>query len=191
MTAGTRQLDPARLETHLDRLYRAALGICGSADEAEDLVQETCLRVLRKPRLLRSSDDLAYLVGVLRNVHYSRLRDRAQPSRRCSAAEGDVAARERPGVADVEGSVEAREALAAVAALQPEYRDAVVAVDLAGLSYREAARALGTREGTIMSRLYRGRERVAEALTEMSRPHRARRPAGARWETGGRVSGRP
>ena len=45
-----------------------------------------------------------------------------------------------------------------------EYRDGVVAVDSAGLSYREAARALGTREGTIMSRLHRGRERVAEAL---------------------------
>lgn len=165
MIPGTRQLDPARLETHLDRLYRAALGICGSADEAEDLVQETCLRVLRKPRLLRSSDDLAYLVGVLRNVHYSRLRDRARRPE-VLGAEGDVAARERASAVGIEGAVEAHEALAAVAALQPEYRDAVVAVDLAGLSYREAARALGTREGTIMSRLYRGRERVAEALGE-------------------------
>ena len=139
--------------------------MCGSADEAEDLVQETCLRVLRKPRLLRSSDDLAYLIGVLRNVYYSRLRDRARRPE-VLGTEDDVAARERPGVADVESTVAAHEALAAVAALQPEYRDAVVAVDLAGLSYREAARALGTREGTIMSRLYRGRERVAEALGE-------------------------
>jgi DNA-directed RNA polymerase specialized sigma24 family protein len=40
----------------------------------------------------------------------------------------------------------------------------VAAVDLAGLSYKEAARALGTNQGTIMSRLYRGREQVAEAL---------------------------
>ena len=139
--------------------------MCGSADEAEDLVQETCLRVLRKPRLLRSSDDLAYLIGVLRNVHYSRLRDRARRPE-VLGTEDDVAARERPGVAGVESTLAAHEALAAVAALQPEYRDAVVAVDLAGLSYREAARALGTREGTIMSRLYRGRERVAEALEE-------------------------
>jgi RNA polymerase sigma-70 factor, ECF subfamily len=139
--------------------------MCGSADEAEDLVQETCLRVLRKPRLLRSSDDLAYLIGVLRNVYYSRLRDRARRPE-VLGTEDDIAARERPGVSGVESAVAAHEALAAVAALQPEYRDAVVAVDLAGLSYREAARALGTREGTIMSRLYRGRERVAEALGE-------------------------
>jgi RNA polymerase sigma-70 factor, ECF subfamily len=163
MIAGQRQLDPERLELHLDRLYRAALGICGSADEAEELVQETCVRVLRKPRFLRSSDDLAYLVGVLRNLHYSRLRERARRPE-VLGVEDDVAASEPPiaGAADI--SLEAREALAAVAELQPEYRDAVVAVDLAGLSYREAARALGTREGTIMSRLHRGRERVAEAL---------------------------
>ena len=140
--------------------------MCGSADEAEDLVQETCLRVLRKPRLIRSSDDLAYLIGVLRNVYYSRLRDRARKSRGArhrGRRRGPRTPRRRRRS---RASVAAHEALAAVAALQPEYRDAVVAVDLAGLSYREAARALGTREGTIMSRLHRGRERVAEALGE-------------------------
>jgi RNA polymerase sigma-70 factor (ECF subfamily) len=163
MIASPRKLDPERLQSHLDRLYRAALGICGASDEAEDLVQETCLRVLRKPRFVRSGDDLAYLVGVLRNVHYSRLRDRARRPEVLGARE-DVASAERPAAAGLEVSVEAHDALAAVAALPPEYRDAVVAVDLAGLSYREAARALRTREGTIMSRLHRGRERVAEAL---------------------------
>ncbi len=163
MIPATRRLDPERLSTHLDRLYRAAVGICGSADEAEDLVQETCLQVLRKPRLIRSSDDLAYLVSVLRNLYYSRLRERARKPE-LLGTQADVAATDRPAPATLEASVEAHEALAAVAGLQPEYRDAVVAVDLAGLSYREAARALGTREGTIMSRLHRGRERVAEAL---------------------------
>jgi len=51
-----------------------------------------------------------------------------------------------------------------VSELPPQYRDAVVAVDLAGLSYKEAAKALGTAQGTIMSRLHRGRSQVAEAL---------------------------
>jgi RNA polymerase sigma-70 factor (ECF subfamily) len=163
MIASGRRLDPERLGDHLDRLYRAALGICGSADEAEELVQETCVKVLRKPRFLRSDDDLAYLVGVLRNVHYTRRRERGRRPESLGT-EGDVAASERPSAPLLEASLEAREVLAAVAALQPDYRDAVVAVDLTGLSYREAARALGTREGTIMSRLYRGRQRVAEAL---------------------------
>jgi RNA polymerase sigma-70 factor (ECF subfamily) len=147
-----RTLDPERLATHLDRLYRAALGICGSPDEAEDLVQETCVRVLRKPRTIRSGDDLAYLVGVLRNVHYSRLRDRARRPE-LLGVEQDVAAAERATSPAADAPLEAREALTAVAALPPDYRDAVVAVDLAGLSYREAARALGAPEGTIMSRL--------------------------------------
>ena len=51
-----------------------------------------------------------------------------------------------------------------MAALPTPYREAVAAVDLAGLSYREAARALDTREGTIMSRLHRGRAQVANSL---------------------------
>ena len=51
-----------------------------------------------------------------------------------------------------------------MADLPQPYRAAVTAVDLVGLRYREAAQALGTREGTIMSRLHRGRAQVAEAL---------------------------
>jgi RNA polymerase sigma-70 factor, ECF subfamily len=53
---------------------------------------------------------------------------------------------------------------AAVAALPDEFRDVLVAVDVAGLSYKEAAKALGIREGTVMSRLHRARGRVVRAL---------------------------
>ena len=55
---------------------------------------------------------------------------------------------------------EAREIYDAIAALPDEFRDVLVAVDVAGLSYREAADALGAREGTVMSRLYRARQRI-------------------------------
>ena len=54
--------------------------------------------------------------------------------------------------------------LAALSELPRPYREAVAAVDVAGLSYAEAARALGVRQGTIMSRVYRGREQVAQAV---------------------------
>src|SRR3954449_8974226 len=58
-------LDPARLGDHLDRLYRAAWALCGSREDAEDLVQETYARLLARPRLLRKEDDLRYLLPAL------------------------------------------------------------------------------------------------------------------------------
>ena len=69
-----RQLDPEALGDHIDRLYRAAWSLCGSREEAEDLVQETFERVLRRPRFLRSEDDVGYLLRVLRNTFFSQRR---------------------------------------------------------------------------------------------------------------------
>ena len=158
-----RELDPTRLGDHIDRLYRAALGLCGSHADAEDLVQETFVAVLRRPRLLRSDDDVGYLLRVLRNTFYSRYRAESRRPRFADLGEHEELAEPRPGLAP-EAVMASREVLSAVAALPEPYREAVAAVDLAGLSYREAARALDTREGTIMSRLHRGRARVAKAL---------------------------
>jgi RNA polymerase sigma-70 factor, ECF subfamily len=62
------------------------------------------------------------------------------------------------------GSVGSREILEAIASAPSLYRDAVIGVDLLGLSYREAARALNTSETTLTTRLYRGRGRVASQL---------------------------
>ena len=64
---------------------------------------------------------------------------------------------------------------AAIAALGEEFRLALVAVDIAGLSYREAAKTLGTKEATIATRVFRAREQVAEALREVSTPARSLR----------------
>jgi RNA polymerase sigma-70 factor (ECF subfamily) len=158
-----RELDPTRLGDHIDRLYRAALGLCGSHADAEDLVQETFVAVLRRPRLLRSDDDVGYLLRVLRNTFYSRYRAESRRPRLADLGEHEELAEPRPGLAP-EAVMASREVLSAVAALPEPYREAVAAVDLAGLSYREAARALDTREGTIMSRLHRGRAQVAKAL---------------------------
>jgi RNA polymerase sigma-70 factor, ECF subfamily len=158
-----RQLDPARLGDHLDRLYRAAVGLTGSHADAEDLVQETFVAVLRRPRLLRSDDDVGYLLRVLRNTFYSRYRAESRRPRTADLGEHEELPEPRPGAAP-DAIAASREVLAAVAALPTPYREAVAAVDLAGLSYREAARALDTREGTIMSRLHRGRAQVANAL---------------------------
>jgi RNA polymerase sigma-70 factor, ECF subfamily len=158
-----RTLDPARLGDHLDRLYRAAWALCGSREDAEDLVQETYARVLAKPRLLRNDDDLGYLLRALRNTFYSRLKTESRRLRPGPLPEQlDVVA--DPHARDPEAAVEAGELYAAIAALPDDFRDVVVAVDVTGLSYKEAARALRIHEGTVMSRLYRARQQIVRRI---------------------------
>jgi RNA polymerase sigma-70 factor (ECF subfamily) len=165
-------LDPERLGDHFDRLYRAALAMCGSPHTAEDLVQDTYLRVLRKPRVLRNDDELGYLLCTLRNVHFSSVRTAARRPR-ASDAEVDLELfADRAGARPDEAVVH-REALAAVAALDGPFRDAVVAVDVAGLTCGEAARHLGVAPGTVMSRLFRARQRLAAALDGEARESEA------------------
>jgi RNA polymerase sigma-70 factor (ECF subfamily) len=143
-----RSLEPDRLGDHLDRLYRAAWALSGSREDAEDLVQETYARVLSRPRLLRNEDDLGYLLRSLRNTFLNERRTR---SRRLSPEplpdRMDLVA--DPRAAQPEAALEARELYAAIAALPADYRDVLVAVDVTGLSYKEAARALRIREGTV------------------------------------------
>ena len=159
-----RQLDPEELGDHIDRLYRAARALCGSRDESEDLVQETFARVLRKPRTLRSKDDLGYLLWVLRTRSSQRGAPPRGARRQSSHQMGSIGSRTRAGCSQ---RPESRpRSCALISALPPGFRDAVVAIDVIGLSYNEAARALRVREATIATRLYRGRQRVARGLSE-------------------------
>jgi RNA polymerase sigma-70 factor, ECF subfamily len=158
-----RQLDPEALGDHIDRLYRAAWSLCGSREEAEDLVQETFARVLRKPRVLRSEGDLGYLLRVLRNTYFSTRRTAARRPR-TTALPDDLDLVEDRGAVQPEAKLESAELYAAISALPDDFRDALIAIDVVGLSYREAARALKVREATITTRLHRARQRVAKAL---------------------------
>ena len=157
------ELDPERLGDHLDRLYRAAWALCGSREDAEDLVQETYARVLRRPRMLRRDEDLAYLLRVLRNTF---LNARRTASRRPQQAPlpDDAPIAEQQSTVQPDAAAEASELFEAIAGLPDDFRDVIVAVDVVGLSYGEAARAFKTKEATVTSRLYRARERVAKAV---------------------------
>jgi RNA polymerase sigma-70 factor (ECF subfamily) len=163
MTAApARTLDPERLGDHVDRLYRAARALTGCPHDAQYLVQATYERILRRPRVLREEDDLGYLLRALRHTFYSECRARSR--RPCMPADPDDLELHASPSGDPEAALEHSAVLDAVAALPADFRDAVVAVDVAGLSYRETATLLDTREGTVMSRLFRARRRLAETL---------------------------
>jgi RNA polymerase sigma-70 factor (ECF subfamily) len=176
-----RQLDPDALGDHIDRLYRAAWGLCGSREEAEDLVQETYAQVLRKPRILRSEDDIGYLLRVLRNTFFSSRRTAARRPRTSPMPE-DMNLMEHHTASRPEAAIEMSELYAVIAALPDDFRDALVAIDLVGLSYREAARALRVKEATITTRLHRARQRVAQAVG--SDPSLTAQPEGRAQDAG-------
>jgi RNA polymerase sigma-70 factor (ECF subfamily) len=157
-----RRLDPDRLVEDLPRLYRAARAWTRSREEAEDLVQETVAKVLARPRFLRGEDEFGYLLRALRNTLVSQRRAQSRRPQTMPLLE-DLSVAGRSGDDPAE-AVQNRQVFAAIHELPEEFRDAVVAVDVAGLSYAEAARALGVPEGTLTSRLFRGRDRVAQRL---------------------------
>jgi RNA polymerase sigma-70 factor, ECF subfamily len=160
-----RILDPQSLGQHVDRLYRAAWGLCGSREDAEDLVQETFARVLSRPRVLQGDEELYYLMRVLRNTF---LTSRRTASRRpvTVATLDDVVAADPKPIGRPEQAIEIQEVYATIAELPEDFRMAIVAVDVLGLSYREAARALRVREATITTRLFRARRQVARRLSD-------------------------
>jgi RNA polymerase sigma-70 factor, ECF subfamily len=158
-----RRLDPDHLGDHIDRLYRAAWALCGSREDAEDLVQDSYARVLQKPRLLRSEEDLGYLLRVLRNTYFSRLRAAARRPRADPLPE-DLDRVDDPLAPAPEAALPSSELYALIATRPDPFREALVAIDVVGPSYREAARALRVREATITTRLYRARQRLARAL---------------------------
>jgi RNA polymerase sigma-70 factor (ECF subfamily) len=159
-----RTLDPQSLTQHVDRLYRAAWALCGSREDAEDLVQETFTRVLARPRVLSGDDEVYYLLRVLRNTFLTSRRTVGRRPVAVATLE-DVVVADPKAMGQPERALEMQQVYATIAALPEDRRLALVAVDVLGLSYREAARALRVREATITSRLYRARQQVAHEMT--------------------------
>jgi RNA polymerase sigma-70 factor (ECF subfamily) len=154
-----RRLEPDRLGDHLDRLFRAAWAMCGNPHDAEDLVQETYAKVLARPRFVRHDDDLGYLLRALRNQHISRLRRAGRRPQEVELDDDHAGDARGPELA-----YEVGELFTAISQLPDDHREAIVAIDVAGLSYREAAQALGVKEATITTRLHRARRRVARSM---------------------------
>jgi len=160
-----RTLDPQKLSQHVDRLYRAAWALCGSREDAEDLVQETFARVLARPRVLHGDGELYYLMRVLRNTFLTSRRTASRRPVTVATLEDVVAADPKP-MGRPDRALEVQELYATIAGLAEDFRLALVAVDVLGLSYREAADALQVGEATITTRLFRARKQVVERLRD-------------------------
>jgi RNA polymerase sigma-70 factor (ECF subfamily) len=157
-----RPLEPYDAADHVTRLFRLAIRLCGSRDLAEDLVQETYARVLARPRFVRGNG-FSYLARALRNVFSNHLRSEARRNEAPAAPERLDLPDPRP-TADPETAALTGEVYAAIAELPDKQRAVLAAVDLAGMSYAETAALLDVAVGTVMSRLYRARDRIALAL---------------------------
>ncbi len=114
--------------------------------------------------MLRGRDELAYLLAALRNTYVSDRRRAARRPALIAKPIEDLPLVTTDAALVPEPAFEASEVLAAIAQLPEDFRLALIAVDVVGLSYAEAARALGTREATITTRIYRARQQVSRRL---------------------------
>lgn len=151
----------AGLEALLPRLWRFALTLTRDSNQAEDLVQDACERMLRKAHLFRAGSRLdRWAMTVLANVWTDRLRGGS--SRDALGGEALSAVPDpRPGP---EAMADAKSALAAIDRLPAAQRALVVLVYGDGFTYREASEIVGIPIGTVMSRLHAARHRLVAEI---------------------------
>ena len=155
---------------HLDDAYGLARWLTGNSADAEDVVQEACLRALKGIRGFSGGNARAWVMAIVRNTAFSWLA-RNRPKELLLT--DDIEAAERNSAAPPSGETpedaliaraDAMQLEATVAALPPRLRETFVLRDIQDMSYREIAAVTGAPIGTVMSRLARARAALAQAL---------------------------
>ena len=157
---------------HLDAAYNLARWIMGSAEDAEDVVQEAMVRALTYFSSFRGRNARAWLLQIVRNTAYSALRTRRGLRLVPLADEGEEDAPAGVELVDPADTPETalirsrdREQVDALIARLPlGLRETLVMRELEELSYREIADVTGVPIGTVMSRLWRARRLLADAV---------------------------
>jgi RNA polymerase sigma-70 factor, ECF subfamily len=161
----------AEVLVHLDALYSFALKLTRTPDEADDLVSETILRAFdRWEQYQLGTNARAWLFTILHHAFVSRIRHVDAREVQLPEDEEGWSAFDAVGDADPEGrffdSLVDEEITRAIDAMPEDYRTAVVLSDVHGLRYAEIAEILGIPEGTVKSRLFRGRRLLQKKLVD-------------------------
>jgi RNA polymerase sigma-70 factor (ECF subfamily) len=156
---------------YMQRCYYVALGLVGSPQDAEDLSQEAFARAFRaRARLDPDRPFYPWLYQILRRLCFNFTRDTSARRRKLDYAGGWLVAEGRSRAAaddpeQVRATVALRERLEReIAKLSPTQREVFVLKEFQGLKYREIAELLDVPIGTVMSRLYAARQKLAERL---------------------------
>jgi RNA polymerase sigma-70 factor (ECF subfamily) len=167
------------VQPHLGDAYALARWITGDRADAEDVVQESCLRAFRAIDGYAGGNTRAWVLTIVRNTAYTWL---ARNRTAVVTAVDDLAAIEHANASanlaeaaaggayaanpesDLIATADAARLEAAIAALPPHFRDTLVLRDIQGLDYREIAAVTEVPVGTVMSRLARARQRLVRAI---------------------------
>ena len=151
-------MDYQLIVPYIPNLRRYARALIGDREGADDLVQDTLERAVRKFHLWRPGDLRAWLFSIMHNVFVNQLKARKV------AYEIEI----DDSIAAPQSSVTSTDLMdldRALAALSPDQREVVLLVALEDMTYAEVARALGVPIGTVMSRLSRAREKLRTLMS--------------------------
>jgi len=165
--------DTALLVEHLDAAYNLACWLMRNETEAEDAVQEAYLRAISHFASFRGGDGRAWLLTIVRNTCYNRLRQNSA-SRQNTDFDDAIHSAAAPQTLNPESVLLQAERTELVrtslAELTTEYREILVLRELEQLSYREIAKLAGIPLGTVMSRLSRARQQLQQILLDSNSP---------------------
>ena len=171
---------------HGDRVYRLAFRLSGNTHDAEDITQETFIRVFRSLAGYQPGSFEGWLHRITTNVFLDTMRRRQRIRMEALPDESDRIAGREPSPEQVYQDANLDPDLqAALDELLPEFRAAVVLCDVEGLSYEEIGATLGVKVGTVRSRIHRGRQALRVGLER----RRAARAADSNDAAGRRTGG--
>ena len=160
------------VRTHSARVYRLAYRLTGNPHDAEDLTQEVFVRVFRSLASYTPGTFEGWLHRITTNLFLDQVRRKARIRFDALPDDAERLPSGERGPAQVYDDTHFdADVQAALDALPPDFRAAVVLCDLEGLSYEEIAATLGVKIGTMRSRIHRGRSQLRAALA-----HRAHAP---------------